>query len=208
GKDTDADFNSTFNNTRGVYVQGGLGKKFNFFTALYESQGRFAQYYNQYAESIKAADEVAIIPGRGIAKPFKKDAYDYPVAEAYLSYSPANFINVQFGHGKNFIGDGYRSLFLSDVASPAPFLKLNTKFWKIKYTNTWMWLKDVRPEVQEDGAYLTKYMATHYLSWNVSKRFNLGFFESVVWSKSDNRDFDINYLNPIIFYRAIEFETA
>src|SRR5690606_9847693 len=90
GKDTDADFNSTFNNTRGVYVQGGLGKKFNFFTALYESQGRFAQYYNQYAESIKAADEVAIIPGRGIAKPFKKDAYDYPVAEAYLSYSPAN----------------------------------------------------------------------------------------------------------------------
>ncbi|HLT52661.1 MAG TPA: hypothetical protein VKZ97_02160 [Flavobacteriaceae bacterium] len=208
GKDTDADFNSTFNNTRGVYVQGGLGKKFNFFTALYESQGRFAQYYNQYAESIKAADEVAIIPGRGIAKPFKKDAYDYPVAEAYLSYSPANFINVQFGHGKNFIGDGYRSLFLSDVASPAPFLKLNTKFWKIKYTNTWMWLKDVRPEVQEDGAYLTKYMATHYLSWNVSKRFNLGFFESVVWSKSDNRDFDINYLNPIIFYRAIEFETG
>ena len=208
GKDTDADFNSTFNNTRGVFVQGGLGKKFNFFTALYESQGRFAQYYNQYAESIKAADEVAIIPGRGIAKPFKKDAYDYPVAEAYLSYSPANFINVQFGHGKNFIGDGYRSLFLSDVASPAPFLKLNTKFWKIKYTNTWMWLKDVRPEVKEDGAYLTKYMATHYLSWNVSKRFNLGFFESVVWSKSDNRDFDINYLNPIIFYRAIEFETG
>src|SRR5690606_35515279 len=48
----------------------------------------------------------------------------------------------------------------------------------------------------------------HYLSWNVSKRFNLGFFESVVWSKSDNRDFDINYLNPIIFYRAIEFETG
>ena len=208
GKDTEADFSSTYNNTRGVYVQGGFGKKFSFSASVYESQGRFAQYINQYAESIKAADEVAIIPGRGIAKRFKTDSYDYPVAEAYLSYAPVDFLNIQFGHGKNFIGDGYRSLLLSDVASPAPFLKLNTKFWKIKYTNTWMWLRDVRPEVEEDGAYLPKYIGTHYLSWNVSKRLNLGLFESVIWSDTNGRGFDINYLNPIIFFRAIEFETG
>ncbi|MGB1307517.1 MAG: gliding motility protein RemB [Oceanihabitans sp.] len=209
GKDTEADFSSTYNNTRGIYIQGGLGKNFNFYASVFESQGRFAQYYNQYAESIKAVDEVGIIPGRGIAKRFKDDAYDYPVAEAYLSYAPASFVNVQFGHGKNFIGDGYRSLFVSDVASPSPFFKINTKFWKIKYTNTWMWLKDVRPEaVDEDKAYLSKYMATHFLSWNATKRLNIGFFESVIWAKSDNRGFDINYLNPIIFYRAIEFETG
>ena len=208
GKDFDADFDSTFNNTRGVLIQGGLGKKFNFYTSIFESQGRFAQYYNQYAESIKAADEAAIIPGRGIAKRFKKDAYDYPVAEAYLSYTPAKFINIQFGHGKNFIGDGYRSLFQSDIASPYPFLKLNTKFWKIKYTNTWTWLKDVRPEVVEEDAYLTKYIANHYLSWNVSKRLNIGLFESVVWSNTNDRGFDVNYLNPIILFRAIEFETG
>ncbi|MBD0824837.1 gliding motility protein RemB [Aestuariibaculum marinum] len=209
GKDTDADFSSTYNNTRGLRVQGGLGKKFNFFTTVYESQGRFAQYFNQYAESLKAfGPDPAIIPGRGIAKRFKTDSYDYPVAEAYLSYAPVDFLNIQFGHGKNFIGDGYRSLLLSDVASPHPFLKLNTQFWKIKYTNTWMWLRDVRPEVTEDGAFLTKYMANHYLSWNVSKRLNLGFFESVMWTDANSRGFDINYLNPIIFYRAIEFETG
>ncbi|MCF6295232.1 MAG: gliding motility protein RemB [Flavobacteriaceae bacterium] len=209
GKDTDADFNTTFNNTRGIYVQGGLGKKFSFSTSVYESQGRFAQYYNQYAESIKSfGPDPAIIPGRGIAKRFKDNAYDYPVAEAYLSYTPSSFLNIQFGHGKNFIGDGYRSLFLSDVASPYPFLKLNTNFWKIKYTNTWMVLKDVRPEVTEDGAFLTKYIANHYISWNVSKRFNLGLFESVMWTNSNDRGIDINYLNPIIFYRAIEFETG
>ncbi|MDO5979440.1 gliding motility protein RemB [Flavivirga spongiicola] len=209
GKDTDADFSSTYNNTRGILVQGGLGKKFNFYTSVFESQGRFAQYVNQYAESLKAfGPDPAIIPGRGIAKRFKTDSYDYPVAEAYLSYSPAKFINVQFGHGKNFIGDGYRSLLLSDVTSPHPFLKLNTKFWKIKYTNTWMWLKDVRPEVIADKAFLTKYIANHYLSWNVSKRLNIGLFESVLWTNSNDRGFDINYLNPIIFFRAIEFETG
>ena len=209
GKDFDADFDTTFNNTRGILIQGGLGKKFNFYTTVFESQGRFAQYYNQYAESLKAfGPDPAIIPGRGIGKRFKKDAYDYPVAEAYLSYTPAKFINIQFGHGKNFIGDGYRSLFISDVASPHTFLKLNTKFWKIKYTSTWTWLKDVRPEVVVDDAFLTKYIANHYLSWNVSKRLNIGFFESVIWSNTVNRGFDVNYLNPIIFFRALEFESG
>ena len=209
GKDSEAEFNSTYNNTRGIYIQAGLGKHFNLTTSVYESQGRFADYYNHYAESLKAfGPDPAIIPGRGIAKRFKDNSYDYPVAEAYLSYTPADFLNVQFGHGKNFIGDGYRSLFQSDVASPYPFLKLNTTFWKIKYTSTWMWLKDVRPEVVVDKAFLTKYMANHYLSWNVSKRLNVGLFESVMWADTNGRGFDINYLNPIIFFRAIEFETG
>lgn len=209
GHDTEADFNSTWNNTRGILIQAGLGKKLTLSTSIYESQGRFANYFNQFAESLKAfGPDPAIIPGRGIAKRFKSDAYDYPVAEAYLSYTPIDFLNIQFGHGKNFIGDGYRSLFQSDVASPYPFLKFNLKFWKIKYTSTWMWLRDVRPEVVVDDAFLPKYMANHYLSWNISKRFNIGLFESVMWANTNGRGFDVNYLNPIIFFRAIEFQTG
>ncbi|WP_225036800.1 gliding motility protein RemB [Winogradskyella sp. SM1960] len=209
GKDSEADFNSTWNNTRGVNIQAGLGKRFNLTASVYESQGRFADYFNQYGESLKAfGPDPAIISGRGIAKRFKENSYDYPIAEAYMSYTPADFLNIQFGHGKNFIGDGYRSLLQSDVASPYPFLKLNATFWKIKYTSTWMWLKDVRDEVVVDKAFLTKYMANHYLSWNVSKKLNIGLFESVMWADANGRGFDVNYLNPIIFFRAIEFQTG
>ncbi len=208
GKDTEADFSTTYNNTRGLYIQGGLGKKFNFSTSVFESQGRFAQYYNDYAYSLRTDSDPAIVPGRGVAKDFKENGFDYPVAEGYLSYAPAKVINIQFGHGKNFIGDGYRSLLQSDVASPYPYIKLNTKFWKIKYTNTWTSLRDVRAEVTEDGAFKTKYIANHYLSWNVSKRLNIGLFESVIWANDNDRGFDLNYLNPIIFYRAIEFQTG
>lgn len=209
GKDFDSELDVTYNNTRTAIFQGGLGEKFNFYSVVYESQGRFADYYNRYAESIKPGTEgAAIIPGRGVAKGFMGQAYDYPVAEGYLSFSPSKFFNLQFGHGKNFIGDGYRSLLLSDNASPYPFFKLNTTFWKIKYTNTWMSLRDVRPEVTGEDSYRTKFMANHYLSYNVTKRLNIGFFESVMWENDNNRGFDLNYLNPIIFYRAIEFSTG
>ena len=208
GRDVSNDL-TTYNNTRAAIFQGGLGKNLNFHTVLYESQGRFAQYFNELARSYApAGGNPAIVPSRGIAKEFNGDDFDYPLATGYLSYTPSKFFNVQFGHGKNFFGDGYRSLLLSDNASPYPYFKLNTTFWKLKYTNTWMSLRDVRPAATEDRAFRTIYMANHYLSYNVTKRLNLGFFETVIWQDDNDRGFDLNYLNPVIFYRAIEFSTS
>ncbi|MFT6416462.1 MAG: hypothetical protein ACJARZ_001809, partial [Dokdonia sp.] len=183
----------TYNNTRAVFVQGGLGKKLNFFAAVYESQGRFAEYFNDLARSIAPdGGNPAIIPGRGIAKEGRNGDFDYPVAEGYISYSPSKIFNIQLGHGKQFVGDGYRSLLLSDNASYFPYIKLNTTFWKIKYTNTWTSLRDVRPQVTEEGSFRAKYMANHYLSYNVSKRLNIGLFESVIWENDNGRGFDFN----------------
>ena len=209
GKASDLDASYTYVNTRALNFRGGLGKQINFTTTFFESQGRFAGYFNDYAESIKpSGGNPAIIPGIGIAKRFKTDAYDFPLAEANITFAPGKIFDFQLGYGRNFIGDGYRSLLESDGASPYPYFKINTKFWKIKYTNTYMWMKDVRPEVTEGGTYATKFMANHYLSWNVSNRVNLGFFESVVWTNTNNRGFDANFINPIIFYRAVEFGSS
>jgi len=200
---------NTFVNTRGINFSGGFGSQLNFRTTIFESQGRFADYYNRYAESIKpAGGNPAIIPGIGIAKDFKTDAYDFPLAEANLTFAPAKFIDLQLGYGRNFFGDGYRSLLEGDGASPYPYFKINTNFWKIKYTNTYMWLKDVRPEVTLERTYATKFMANHYLSWNVSNRLNIGLFESVIWTDTNNRGFDMYFVNPIIFYRAVEFAAS
>ncbi|MDT0689300.1 gliding motility protein RemB [Salegentibacter sp. F188] len=210
GKDfQQEDYKFTYNNTRMAILNGGLGDNLNFYAVAYENQGRFAEYFNDFAQSIRPdGGDPAIIPGRGIAKPFMDGGYDYPVAEGYLSYSPGKYFNIQLGHGQHFIGDGYRSLLMSDNPSPYPYLKLSTTFWKLKYTNTWMSLRDVRPEVTADGSFRTKFMANHYLSLNLTKRLNVGLFESVVWQNDNNRGFDVNYLNPVIFYRAIEFSTG
>jgi hypothetical protein len=209
GKASQTAASYTYVNTRGINFRGGLGKQLNFTTTIFESQGRFADYFNRYAESIlPAGGNPAIIPGMGIAKDFKTDSYDFPLAEANLTFAPSKFFDLQLGYGRNFIGDGYRSLIESDGASPYPYFKINTNFWKIKYTNTYMWLKDVRPEVTIERTYATKFMANHYLSWNVSNRLNLGFFESVIWTNTNDRGFDLSFVNPIIFYRSVEFASS
>ena len=63
---------STFVNTRGINFSGGFGSQFNFTTTVFESQGRFADYFNRYAQAIKpAGGNPAIIPGIGISKDFQ-----------------------------------------------------------------------------------------------------------------------------------------
>ena len=209
GKSSPSTQNYTYNNTRAIQIQGGLGEQLTFTTTIFESQGFFPEYFNRYARSIKPdGGNPGIVPGIGIAKEFKGTEFDFPSADANITYTPSKFLNLQLGYSRNFIGDGYRSLLLSDGASPYPFLKINTTFWKIKYTNTYMWLKDVRPAVTVDRTYATKFMANHYLSWNVSKKLNIGFFESVIWTNDNNRGFDANFINPIIFYRSVEFSSS
>ena len=209
GKDNSESVDYTYNNGRGFQIRGALGKKFSFSTSFYESQGRFAEYFNKEARRLNPIiGASAAVPGRGKAKAFKEGGFDYPVAEAYLSYTPNEFFNIQFGNGKNFIGDGYRSFFLSDVASPYPFLKISTQFWKIKYTNLWMWMDDIRVVSSDDGTNLRKFVAMHHLSWNVTKKFNVGLFEAVITNENSYNGFDVSFFNPIIFYRAVEFSNG
>jgi len=203
GKDN-SDMDYTYNNTRAINVRGSIGK-LSFSSSIYESQGRFAQYINDYTRTLKPANSHAVMLGAGNAKVFKDGGFDYPVAEGYVSYKANKHFTLQFGNGKNFIGDGYRSLFLSDVAAPYTFAKISTSFWKVKYTNIWMWMNDVRQDSFVNDAYLRKYVASHHLSINLTKKWNVGLFESTVTNARSNPNMDVNFVNPIIFYRAVEF---
>lgn len=207
GKDN-SDIAYTFNNSRIVNVNGEIGKNISFSTTYSESQGRFAEYINSFitntAANVRPKNSEGLVPGRGKTKGFKTDAHDYPVAEAYLAYTPNKYMQFQFGNGKNFIGDGYRSFILSDVSSPTTYLKMKVDFWKLQYTNIWMW--NTEPSlsaVSDPNEHARKYVAAHYLSINLTNKLNLGLFETAV-SAGEN-GIDAGFLNPILFYRSLEF---
>ncbi|MCI2229361.1 gliding motility protein RemB [Polaribacter sp. MSW13] len=198
----------TYNNSRIMSVNGGFGDKLSYSATIYESQGRFAEYVNSFISNpsltTRPKNSEGLVPGRGKAKGFKTDAYDYPVAEGYISYTPNKFMQFQFGSGKNFIGDGYRSFILSDVSSPTTYLKMKIDFWKVQYTNIWMW--NTEPSISSasnPNEHARKYVAAHYLSLNLTDRLNIGFFETAI-STGEN-GFDAGFLNPIMFYRTVEF---
>ena len=207
GKDNSSQ-SYTYNNSRIVTLNGGLGDKFSFSATVYESQGRFAEYINSFisnpAATTRPRFSEGLVPGRGKAKGFKTDSFDYPVAEGYLSYTPNKFMQFQFGNGKNFIGDGYRSFVLSDVSSPTTYLKMKVDLWKFQYTNIWMW--NTEPSMvtaANPNEHPRKYVAAHYLSLNITDKLSIGLFETAI-STGEN-GFDVGFLNPIMFYRAVEF---
>lgn len=190
-------------NTRGFNLRGNLGKMLAFYSDFYENQAGFVDYVREYVDSNH------VVPGAGRTKSFKESSYDFAFATGYINFTPVKYVSFELGHGKNFIGDGYRSLLLSDNSPNHFYFKISTQVWKIKYVNIWAEFQDITPSITGDNLNYKKLGTFHYLSINPCRYVTLGFFESVIWSGTDStgnqRGFDPNYLNPVIFYRPIEF---
>lgn len=125
-----------------------------------------------------------------------------------LRFNPSDIFGIEVGKAKHFFGNGYRSLFLSDNPAAYPYLKLSTKVWHVEYVNLYSWQKGMLDLRAAEPRFEDKFTSTHMLSWNVSSRVNVQIFETIIWQGQDtlsDRGFDIYYLNPIIFYRPVEF---
>jgi len=196
---------TTFINQRGLSLRGGVGQNVYFQTSFWDSQVRYPNYINQYT------DTLGVVPGVALYKDFNSAFFnvdqgrDFLLATAYVGINFGKYIGVQLGHNQHFIGDGIRSLFLSDYSTPFFSLMINTRIWKIHYQN-------IFAEISADnfmsvsgysGAVPKKYMAAHYLSYKPGKSVSLGLFESVVFDRPDHQ-FELQYLNPIILYRTVE----
>ena len=200
GKESESKTTS-YISSRGLELRGMINKKVGFYTFIAENQARFPNYVSQYGY----IPNVPIVPGEGYTKSFKTSAVDFITARGYITFNIIKNIQLQFGHDKNFIGNGYRSLILSDFSSNYTFLKLNTHVWKFNYVNIFA---EMNADVfYKNILYPKKYFALHHLSLDLTKNINIGIFESLVFGRTDpskNGQFDFNYLNPVIFYRSIE----
>lgn len=192
------------NSSIGLQLGGtAAGNKLSYNIAGYLENATFADYLSTYIR------QTGIVPGQAVARTLVKDAdqYNWRYITATVSYTPASFINITAGRDRTFIGDGYRSLLLSDYASPYPFLKVTATLGSVKYMSMWARFED--PAGTSD-LFISrkKWGVFHYLDWNVSNRLSFGFFDSVIWADEDDagnkHGFDFNYINPVIFLRPVE----
>ncbi len=184
-----------YQNTRGLYIRGKLANKIGFFASITDNQEKDPLYVRDFVTARKA------VPGSGFYKDFKTTGYDFFDARGYVTFNATKYIDVTFGYDRNFIGNGHRSLFLSDFGNSNLFLRLNTRIWKFNYQNLFMELHHADRRVG-DKLIGKKYSVMHHLDINITKWLNVGLFEGVVFGRKDR--FDFGYLNPVIFYRSIE----
>lgn len=200
------DFISGYDLSSNNYV-GFEGAGANIFYEPHEKVGFNLQYKYVQTGGLSFVDDYAdsLMVIDGLGRSFKRNNRHFGnQLTGYVSYSPNQIFNLQLGRGEHFWGDGYRSFLLSDNASPMPYFRIMTDVWRIKYVNLYAMQTDIRNLYK----FNKKYTATHYLDWSITPKLNLGLFETVVWLQQDtliNRGLELNYLNPIIFYRPVEY---
>lgn len=199
----DTSGNKIYTNTRGLWVKGEIGKKFHFESSFFENQSFFPQYIKS---TVNAS---GVVSGQGRWKEFRKTGYDYAMACGVMSLDINNTINVRAGHGKIKIGNGYRSLLLSDNAFNFPYAQINLSFLnnKIKYSQTYALLMNLtaggtKTPPYTERIFQKKPASFQYLSIAPNKFIEVGFFNGMIWNKSDSNNrtcLGWQYANPVIF---------
>lgn len=185
-------------NNRGIEIRGNVGQNIGFYTQVSDEIYRPQSWVGENLQrdsTLPYTNFIKESPGQ----------LNYFLSSAYVTGSLNKYMDLQFGHVKNFIGDGYRTFVLGDMHPEYLTLRLNTRIWKMNYTNIWSELRNPQNNVYQIQP--RHYMATHMLSLNLGKNFNIGMFETILFKRDSgytNTGFEPNYLNPIIFYKSIE----
>ena len=197
GKSTDGD-KSLFVNARGISMRGSIDNKISFYSSFADNLEKDPQFVQDYV-----AKNIAL-PGYGFVKPYQTTGYDHFSANGGVSFNTGKYMDLQFAYDKLFIGNGYRSLFLSDFSANYLYLRFRVHVGKISYetivAETVQPFKQFTQSVRQSLPH--NYIGFHHVSWQVSKRFNLGFYENATENGKDG--IKLNYLNPFIFYKSIE----
>ena len=169
----------TWLNTRGYQFGGTVGRKFSFYTSGYENQGVFADYYRSYIDSNN------VIPGQlGGGPKIRPRVKDWSYVTSIVSFTPNKYLNLALGYDKNFIGDGYRSMLLSDFSSNYSFFRLRATYGDLKFQTVLGYMLDPNADRLTTDRRLGdrgKWMSAHYVDWNTTNRLSLGVFQSTVW---------------------------
>ena len=185
---------------RGAVARGTIGTKFKWVSAYYENHQQFDPRISNIVEN------TAVAPGEAEVKnPFTKS--EYSVSYGGLVYEANKYYTLTAGHGRNFLGNGYRSLLLSDAAGNYPFLKNDLNIGRVKYSNIIAEFIDFTNDLLGDGLKRKKYGSFHYLDFLATKKLKIAVFEAVIWNgDSTNRNaLEINYLNPFVIMRPQEY---
>jgi hypothetical protein len=197
GRETDNSRN-LMGNTRGFLVRCRLGQTIGIESSFYENQVIFPTIWDQFINKGRVA------PGQSRAKRFHSTGWDYAYSTGVITWKPKGVFSLQLGQDKNFIGDGYRSLLLSDVSTVYPFLKFSLTWKNFKYTRIIALLQniDYTTNNKDTREFPQKTANFHLLSFNFFRHLQLSLFEGIILNNPDPRgkfSFNFDVASPVPF---------
>lgn len=207
----DPDNKNYFINTRGVHVNGGIGKYFGFFSNLRENQARYLDY--QVNELRKGGQTIiasngnqvqsgAFVSGGARTKGFKGDGFDFAYVTGGVLFMPVKNLVLSFGNNPIFIGAGHRSLFYSDHSNMFPHLRTS---WRLnRFFNAEIiyaqHLNLIRMELntpRTERLFEKKGFTVKYINFTPIKSLQLSLFEGTSWLRYDNDN--IEQVHPLYY---------
>lgn len=191
---------------RGFSIRGSVDEKVGFYIDASDVQLRPMQYVRSTMDD-RRYEGARPMFGEGFYKSNDDGSLAFFNARGHINFSLNRYIQARVGHGKFFIGNGYRSLTLSNFSDDFSYININTKVWRLNYTN--IWGKLIASNLQLNGRYPVKFLAFRRIGLDVTDNFNIGIYEAIITSRHDsagNNQLDAAYLNPMIFYRGLEHD--
>lgn len=187
-------------NTRGYEAGGNIGDKFYFETAIYENQGRFPGYVDS------AIRKTGVVPYQNRYKNFGDGkGFDFTYSTARLVFIPNKHLLFDLGFNNNFIGDGYRSLLLSDYNTVYPYFRTAVTLGNFQYSVMWSQYVSQPERTIYALGYARKWGQTYVLDWHATKHFNISVFNAVISpneTEDHKKDVGISLASPLMFVHA------
>ncbi|WP_412063088.1 hypothetical protein [Rubrivirga sp. IMCC45206] len=189
---------TSFRYSRGLRVAGHAGPVF-FDTQLMEVQ--------EVPERVEWSTFTT--PRQGFTKiNDARTTYDYWDASGIVGFR-ASFFEVRAGRGRANWGFGEGSLERSDYSAPQDHVEFRSRFWRVRYTNRFeRRIRPIERSAADRQLYPRSFTALHQLAFDLPYGLEAELFEMTVFADDttggQRSGFELAYLNPLVFYRAVE----
>ncbi|MFD2742970.1 MULTISPECIES: hypothetical protein [Sphingobacterium] len=172
-------------NTRGAQAGLTVGNKFSLYVNFFENQARFPTHIDSSAMRIGG------LPGQGFSTGIATGEYDWMNTAVNMTYDLDTAFRVTLAYDKLHIGDGYRSMLVSESPYNFAHAHFSGSVKRFQYNSIWGTLLDrFNPRMTEgEDAFTTrmgegvKYAAFQYVDYLAANNLTIGAFHSLIWAQ-------------------------
>ncbi|WP_166332521.1 gliding motility protein RemB [Sphingobacterium chungjuense] len=185
GTQRGTDQKNLWTNTRGAQAGLTVGEKFSLYVNFFENQARFPTHIDNSALRIGG------LPGQGFSKNVPTSEFDWMNTTVNMTYEVDTAFRVTLAYDKLHIGDGYRSMLVSESPYNFAHAHFSGKVKRFQYNSIWGTMLDrFNPrEYGGDQAFTTrlgegvKYAAFQYVDYLATNNLTIGAFHSLIWAQ-------------------------